>query len=265
MNKLRTIIADDVAIFNENLAKQLAIYCPDVELIAQATNLVQAKEYIIKLKPDLVILDVEFGGPTSFDLLEELVNSGPINFQIIFLTGYLESDYIIKAFKYSALQYFTKPIDSKLLIEVIAKAVEIKKEKSNTQTNQQVQVMIQNLRQPIATPDTPLLIRQEKKNYIQILLKEIVYIHSDESKTDICLLDGRCLKSVNSIGQYDKMDLGPTFFRISQSCIVNLAYKTNYHSTSRSITLLDDVILIASKQGDKELRKRLGIKNGNAD
>lgn len=261
MQKLRTIIADDADGFNENLAKQVAIYCPTVEIIDKAKNLTEAEDSILKLKPDLVIFDVHFGGPTCFDLLDKLRKSNKLDFQIIFLTGYLESDYIIKAFQYSALQYFTKPIDYHLLIEVINKAIEIKNEKISSQTPEQVQVLMQNLKEPIKNPETPILIKQEKKNFVRVLLKEIVYIHSDENKTDVCLLDGRNLKSVNSIGQYDKMGFGRHFVRISQSCIVNMNHVTHYSALKRAITLLDDVELIASKQGDKDLRKWFGIKN----
>lgn len=259
MLKLRTIIADDADGFNENLAKQIADNCPNVEIIGMASTLEQTQELILTLQPDLVILDVDFGGPNSFDMLEQLALLGKLNFQIVFLTSYLEGDYIIKAFKYSALQYFTKPIDNQLLIDVMNKAMEVQQEKLLSQTPRQLKVMMQNLKKPNLTPESPILIKQLKKNFVQVLLKEIVYIHSAEGKADICLLDGRSIKSVNSVGDYEEMNLGRQFLRIHQSIIVNMDHFTGYHSPTRSITLLDDVTLTASKQGDKEIRKFLSL------
>lgn len=51
---------------------------------------------------------------TGFDLLQKLQ---PINFKVIFITGY--EDFAIRAFRFSAIDYLLKPLDSDDLIEAV--------------------------------------------------------------------------------------------------------------------------------------------------
>src|SRR4030043_2361728 len=63
---------------------------------------------IIKLKPDIVFLDIEMPGMNGFEVVHE-VRSNLVYPTFIFVTGY--DQYTIKAIKNAAFDYLLKPID----------------------------------------------------------------------------------------------------------------------------------------------------------
>ena len=89
----------------------------DVEILGKADNVESGLASIIHFKPDIVLLDINLGKGTGFDILKRL---SQINFKLIFLTAYQE--YAIKAFKFNAIDYILKPFDPCELISAIEKA-----------------------------------------------------------------------------------------------------------------------------------------------
>ena len=108
MEKIKTVLFDDEMSNNIVLENLLKKYCPLVEIVGIVTKRKEAVKLIKKLKPKLLFLDIEIDDGTGFDLLEELQLDF---FKVIFITSH--SEYAIKAFKYSAIDYVLKPIDIK--------------------------------------------------------------------------------------------------------------------------------------------------------
>jgi len=113
---IRAVIIDDEKLARDVIFNYLKEYCPDVEVVAQAATVQTAYEAIIKTAPDLIFLDIEMPDGKGFDLLKMF---DKINFRIIFVTAY--SEYAIKAFRFSALDYLLKPVKIDELIEAVAK------------------------------------------------------------------------------------------------------------------------------------------------
>ena len=72
---------------------------------------------IYEVNPDIVLLDVELEDGTGIDLMSSL---NAINFQLIFITAH--NKYAINAFKFSAIDFLLKPIDSEDLLNAFQKA-----------------------------------------------------------------------------------------------------------------------------------------------
>ena len=92
-----TIIIDDEPLARQGLLNQLQEFPKTFHVIDTAKNGTEAKEKIIKLKPDLIFLDIEMPGCTGFELLENL-EFIPI---VIFCTAY--DEYSLQAFNGSSL------------------------------------------------------------------------------------------------------------------------------------------------------------------
>jgi two-component system, LytTR family, response regulator len=259
MQTIKTIIADDVPRFVTHLEENLAKYCPKVNLVGKATSLNEAYQKIIELQPDLVILDIEFGGPTSFELLKRLKEENRLNFQVIFLTGYTETSHFINAFKYSALQYLLKPIDHEMLIETVDRAFEIISSKAENQMPEQVDVMIENVQTFNKKGPIPIMLKRIRKIYEKVLSNEIYYLESDTPMTNVYLTQNRTFKTIDLIGKYESLTVDANFFRISQSIIVNLDHVSQYKSLEKNISLTNGTVLTVSRQRDKELRRLFGI------
>ncbi|MBK6283961.1 MAG: response regulator [Draconibacterium sp.] len=92
---------------------------PHVNIIGKSTTLTEAVQLIRKLKPNVILLDIQFEmeGKTAFDMLSELEATNDLNFQIIFITAHQEARYYALAFQFKALHFVEKPIDSEKLKE----------------------------------------------------------------------------------------------------------------------------------------------------
>lgn len=110
----KTIIVDDERLARAELKKLLQEF-PEIEVIAEASNVNEGIEKIDTLNPDLVFLDIQMPGKTGFDLLQE-VDKAPY---VIFTTAY--DEFAIKAFEVNALDYLLKPIEPKRLADAIHK------------------------------------------------------------------------------------------------------------------------------------------------
>src|SRR3990170_143084 len=135
---LKAIIVDDEPKARENLQILLQDFVKGVEVVALCQDIAEAMEAVNTKSPDVVFLDIQLQRETGFDLLTKLKE---INFEVIFTTAYTE--YAIKAFKFSAIDYLLKPID----IEELQKAVyKVEKRVSNNMTSRLTQ-LVQNLKQ----------------------------------------------------------------------------------------------------------------------
>jgi len=116
---LTAIIVEDEANSREILRNYLSKYCPDVNLVGEATSIQEAKGLIGKNTIDLVFLDVEMPFGTGFDFLDQLPER---TFETVFVTAY--DQYAIDALNNHAAYYLMKPIN----IDELIKAVDYVKE-----------------------------------------------------------------------------------------------------------------------------------------
>jgi two-component system, LytTR family, response regulator len=102
---IRTLVIDDEQPARERL-KQLLGAHPDVEVVGEADDGVQAAEQIAALSPDLVLLDIQMPGASGLDVAASLGKPRPA---VIFCTAY--DQYAVDAFELSALDYLLKPVN----------------------------------------------------------------------------------------------------------------------------------------------------------
>ena len=105
--KLRTIIIDDEPDSVKLLQLQLAQMCPQIEVITAYNSSVKAVNEIESLQPDLLFLDIEMPVINGFELLNKISH---LSFSVIFITAY--NQYALRAFRFNALDYLVKPIDT---------------------------------------------------------------------------------------------------------------------------------------------------------
>lgn len=102
---IRALLVDDEQPARERL-RQLLTAHPDVEVIGEAEDGVQAAEQIAALTPDLVLLDIQMPGASGLDVAASLGKPRPA---VIFCTAY--DQYAVDAFELSALDYLLKPVN----------------------------------------------------------------------------------------------------------------------------------------------------------
>src|SRR5450755_2888901 len=133
------IIIDDEAKGRLALREKLSAYCPQVTVLAEASNGEEALLLIRRHDPQLIFLDIEMPRMNGFEMLNEIAER---NFHIIFTTAY--DQYAIKAIKYAAFDYLLKPID----IEELKTAISNVDAEGNNQIKKQVDLLNQNMLHP---------------------------------------------------------------------------------------------------------------------
>jgi DNA-binding NarL/FixJ family response regulator len=104
---MKVFLVDDSAIVLEKLAAMI-LSIDGVEIAGQALNASDAIQSIVKLKPDLVILDIRLnGGGSGMDVLKRIKNEIPPPV-VIMLTNYPYPQYKKKCQELGAEFFFDK-------------------------------------------------------------------------------------------------------------------------------------------------------------
>ncbi len=104
---LAVMIADDEAPARRKLARFLNEH-EDVQIVAEASNGIDALDLISMTKPQLVFLDINMPDLDGLGVAETLVRSEKPP-SIVFVTAF--DQYAVQAFEVSALDYLLKPYD----------------------------------------------------------------------------------------------------------------------------------------------------------
>ncbi|HBS56692.1 MAG TPA: DNA-binding response regulator [Stenotrophomonas sp.] len=112
---LNVLIVDDARLARQELRTLLAAL-PWVKCVGEADDVPAAREAIARLKPDLVLLDVQMPSGTGFDVLDGL-DPAPA---VVFVTAY--DAYAVRAFQTNALDYLVKPVEAPRLHEALERA-----------------------------------------------------------------------------------------------------------------------------------------------
>ncbi|MGX7666154.1 LytR/AlgR family response regulator transcription factor [Flavobacterium pedocola] len=114
--KINCIVVDDSSIQRLTITK-LVNDNPNLELVGEFSNAVEAKNCITNKNVDLVFLDIEMPVINGFDLLDGL----KMKPQVIFITS--KAEYAVKAFDYAATDYLHKPITRERFNQAVKKAI----------------------------------------------------------------------------------------------------------------------------------------------
>jgi two-component system LytT family response regulator len=112
---IRALIADDEPLAREGIRARLADQ-PDIDVVGEAADGVEAVEAIAKLSPDLLFLDVQMPGIDGFEVLRRLRVAVPA---VVLVTAY--DRHAVKAFEAQALDFLLKPINNARFVEVLGR------------------------------------------------------------------------------------------------------------------------------------------------
>lgn len=117
MKTVRALIVDDEPVARRGLRRQLQTE-PGVEIVGECADGREAVAAILKLKPDLVFLDVQMPLLNGFEVVESV---GPAHLpSVVFVTAH--DEHAIRAFEVNALDYLLKPFDRERLQKALQRA-----------------------------------------------------------------------------------------------------------------------------------------------
>jgi len=116
---VNTLIIDDEKPARDELAFLLKSF-PEVSLLGQGKNGLEAVALIREHNPDLVFLDVQMPGLDGFGVIRKLRERKVKLPHIVFSTAY--DQYAVQAFEVNAVDYILKPFDKQRLARALQRA-----------------------------------------------------------------------------------------------------------------------------------------------
>lgn len=116
-DKIRILIADDHALVREGIAAFLKI-SDDIEVVAEASDGVEAIEAVKKYKPHIALMDISMPRLGGLEATVEIKKNDP-NVKILVLTQYEDTVYIRRFLKAGASGYLLKKAVGTELVNAI--------------------------------------------------------------------------------------------------------------------------------------------------
>ena len=114
---IRILVADDHPLFRDGIAALVGSQ-PDMALVAQAENGLEAVEQYREHRPDITLMDLQMPEKNGLDALTDIRDEFP-DARIIVLTTYVGDVQILRALQVGARAYLLKNLLHKELLDTI--------------------------------------------------------------------------------------------------------------------------------------------------
>jgi two-component system LytT family response regulator len=255
--KLKTIIVEDEPIARDVLRIMLQDF-PQVEVLRECGNGLDAVDTIRTLKPDLVFLDVRIPDLDGLGVIHEIgVSKMPA---VIFVTAY--DKYAVKAFEAQALDYLLKPFDKARFRTVMKRAL------SFFESAEQRENLTERIRALITSEGTPGPASRDFPKRVTIKDNgRIYFVRSDEidwfeaAGDYVTLHIGKSRHLLHETLSAIEGRLDPAkFLRIHRSVIVNVSRISElvpYNNGEYFVYLSDGTKLKLSRSYREQLKRLL--------
>jgi two-component system, LytTR family, response regulator len=247
---LKSIIVDDEFKSRESLRALIDRFCEDIQVSAVCQNADEAIKAIHDHKPDVVFLDIQLQRETGFDILQSL---DKIDFEVIFTTAY--SEFAVRAFRFSAIDYLLKPVD----IEDLRKAIDKARKKIVGNISERMTQLAQTMKgnafkhSRLAVPSSDGL--------VFVSVDGILYCEASGNYTNIYMGDGRKFVVSRTLKEYEEMLEDLDFFRIHNSYLINLNLIKKYiRGEGGQVIMTNDQALDVSKAKKKSFLDKIKIR-----
>jgi two-component system, LytTR family, response regulator LytT len=207
---LSAIVADDEALARDEM-KFLLGQIPDIEVIATASNGLEALDLIEKLDPAVAFLDIQMPGLDGLGVLKRLRERQIEPPHIVFATAF--DQFAVEAFRLQAMDYILKPVDKERLEETVARARRATAERVSEPPPA-------SLPRPVI-PFTKLLLRAGPRNLI-VDPQELIYATIDDGIITMVTSQGDGQANFRTLEDLQAVLDPDLFWRAHRSFVVNI-------------------------------------------
>jgi len=217
---INTVIVDDERPARDELAFLLKGF-PEVNVVAQGKNGLEAVALIKEHDPDLVFLDVQMPGLDGFGVIKKLVERKLRLPQIVFATAY--DHYAVQAFEVSAVDYVLKPFDKARVARAIERAK--KMVDANTSPVQRLETLVEQLGAGAPKPQPASPVKLLVKSHARMILidaDDMIYASIQDGAITIFSRDTEGVSNYRTVEELmETLDPG-VFWRPHRSYLVNI-------------------------------------------
>jgi DNA-binding LytR/AlgR family response regulator len=243
--EMRALIADDERLMREQLRARLAEVWPELEIVAEAKNGIEAVALTEQYHPDIVFLDIRMPGLTGVEAarqiaqlptFDEATNQAWPGCEIVFITAY--DQYAVEAFEQGVVDYVLKPAERDRLTVTVSRirqrmaarrAASEAADASGSAANvlpthtPQMQQLLQTLSRqlnPQAPPKLQWIQATVGQNIQMIPVEDVLFFISDEKYTRVqtATVEALIRKPIKEL--LDELDMN-LFWQIHRSTLVN--------------------------------------------
>jgi len=226
---VRALIADDERLMRDQLRTRLAEVWPELQIVAEARNGLEAVELTAQHRPEVVFLDIRMPGLTGVEaarqIAQMMLHDDELLPEIVFITAY--DQYAVEAFEQGAADYVLKPAQAerlKVTVERIRKRLDSRgtAEEVAAPPLQQLLHQLAAKMNPGAAPARLQWIQASVGSTIQMIpVDEVLFFVSDEKYTRVQTAKTEALirKPIKELVD----ELNPEhFWQIHRSTLVNV-------------------------------------------
>ncbi|MGA2899298.1 MAG: LytTR family DNA-binding domain-containing protein [Candidatus Acidiferrales bacterium] len=215
---INTVIVDD-----ERPARDELIYLlkgfPEINVIGQGKNGLEAVALIKEHDPDLVFLDVQMPGLDGFGVIKKLVERKLRIPQIVFATAY--DNYAIQAFEVNAVDYVLKPFDKARIAKAVQRAK--KMVEAHTSPVERLENLVGQLSAtpPKASQPVKLLVKSQARMFL-VDAEDMIYAAIQDGTITIFARDFEGVSNYRTIEELSASLDSDRFWRPHRSYLVNI-------------------------------------------
>jgi DNA-binding LytR/AlgR family response regulator len=243
---VRAVLADDERLMRDQLRARLAEVWPELQIVAEARNGLEAVQRVDEHRPDVVFLDIRMPGLTGVDAARQIAQLPPrqqepdlrgdgsqsdddeLLPEIVFITAY--DQYAVEAFEQGVADYVLKPAERERLLVTVER---IKKRLAARQSDHAgegpagapLQALLHRLSarlNPGSAPSYLQWIQATVGQAIQMIpIEDVLFFVSDEKYTRVQTAQVEALirKPIKEL--VDEVD-PKLFWQIHRSTLVNV-------------------------------------------
>lgn len=244
---IRVVIVEDNANIRELIRSYLTrFFGKRIDVIGEAADVDDSIVLIRRMKPQLLLLDIELLTGTCFDILEILGEEERKHFSVVFITQY--ESYVRQALRYGVVDYIDKPILSETFIQGIEHGIksvldrESGKVLINLHPKKEVNPRSDTIESKNIQQNTPAItvryLSSDGEKLLNIPIIRITHCQAKGSYTEVFQSQGLKVIDSRPLKRYEEMLLQHDFVRISRSLLVNPLYCQVQRNGKRAVSVV---------------------------
>ncbi len=251
---MRVLIVDDEPLARRGLRSEIE-RLPGFACAGEASGRDEAVAAIVEQQPDVVLLDVQLGRATAFEVIEQIgVEAMPL---VIFVTAY--DQHALRAFEVNAIDFVLKPVDPDRLRDALEKATRQRSLEQGASLAERLEQLLATLAPLAATrkPVDRLVVHDgDRLSFVDVRTVEWIEASGNYVRVHAGTRNYLLRTTMNRMAER----VGGTFVRVRRSALVNpqaIVTVERYAKGMFVLHLRSGARLISSRYHQAEIRKML--------